>query len=143
MPRPTPGATNVIHGPPLQTNTIPFTLAAGKAVYFKLFNVLTPGPIQINIAWPGNSQTLTAELSGRRRPELPVPTTPYASASGVSPLSLSYTVTPADLNRGVGWRLAIKDPMGVGAANGTITLAIPFETNLNVRVQRDKVSMRS
>ncbi len=130
----------------LQTSlelTLQFVLDGPDSVFFHLFNVLTMGTIRADIEWQGDSRNLSASLTGRRRPALVDPTTPYATAAGPSPLALSYDVTRDDLGRGTGWRLVIKDPDRIGQARGTVRLSIPFDPALDRLFRREKVSLRS
>jgi len=139
---PTPCSPNV-RLPSTQRFTFSFAIDGPHSVFFRLFNVNTTAAIQIEATWQGTSPNLTLALTGRRRAELPDPTTAYASATGPSPLSLSYEVTEADLARGVAWRLVISDPAGLGQAQGTVTLTVPFDAALSLAFQREKVSLRS
>ena len=122
---------------------VPFDIRGPHAVPFRLFNVLTPGRILAEVRWTGSSETLRVVLSGRRRPHLAAPTTPYSQMSGSSPIVVTYDATEADLARGVGWRLAVYDDHGPGEAQGTIQITIPFHTELDTAFRAQKISLRS
>ncbi|MBI2927643.1 MAG: immunoglobulin domain-containing protein [Verrucomicrobia bacterium] len=140
------GRTSVAAALVLQTTqelTLQFVLNGSDSVFFHLFNVLALGTIRADIEWQGDSRNLSASLTGRRRPALADPTEPYATATGPSPLALSYDVTRDDFGRGTGWRLIIKDPDRIGQARGTVRLSIPFDPALDRLFRREKVSLRS
>jgi hypothetical protein len=128
---------------PGRTTTSNFIMAGPDSVPFELFNVLVEGTLEIVITWTGDSEELTATLTGRRRPALPDPTTPYAQVSGTSPMTMTYSVTADDLARGVAWRLALTDPAGVGDARGSIDLTVPFDQARDEQFQREKIGLRS
>jgi hypothetical protein len=123
--------------------TFPFLIDGPDSVFFHLFNVTALGTIRADIEWQGASRNLTALLTGRRRPALADPTEPYATATGPSPLALSYDVTREDFGRGPGWRLIIKDPGRIGEARGTVRLTLPFDARADGLFRREKVSLRS
>lgn len=125
------------------TKDIPFTINGNNSVPFQLFNVLAPGNLTISVEWTGESDTLQAVLTGRRRPSLADPAAPYDESTGTSPLSLSYTVTDADLVRGVGWRLALYDMTGNGSAQGVMHITYPYDADLDSDFQKEKVRLRS
>ncbi len=125
------------------TKDIPFTIDGDNSVPFQLFNVLAPGNLTISVEWTGESNTLQAVLTGRRRPSLADPASPYDEKTGTSPLSLSYTVTDADLARGVAWRLALYDMTGNGSAQGVMHITYPYDAGLDSDFQREKVPLRS
>jgi len=125
------------------TKDIPFTINGSNSVPFELFNVLAPGNLTISVEWTGESNTLQAVLTGRRRPSLADPASPYDESTGTSPLNLSYVVTDADLARGVGWRLALYDMSGNGSAQGIMHITYPYDAGLDSDFQKEKVRLRS
>lgn len=127
----------------LQEVNVPFTLQGANSVPFHLFSVITEGTILAEVSWEGASEELDVSLTGRRRPHLADPPAPYAQAAGPSPVSLSHDVTEEDLNRGVGWRLIIKDTSGFGDAQGVIRLLTPVDPQLQPAFQQEKVALRS
>ena len=120
-----------------------FAIERPHSVPFRLFNVLTPGTIEATIRWEGDTSSLTATLTGRRRPSLPDPTAPYTQVSGSSPLRLTYDVTAADVARGVGWRLALEDAAGTNDARGTVELTLPSAPDLADQFQDERINLRS
>lgn len=125
------------------TTSHEFLIDSPDTVAYNLFHVLQPGIITIEVNWTGASTDLTVELTGRRRPALADPTELYAQATGTSPLSISYTVTPDDPARGVGWRAVVRDPSGTGDATGTLDITLPFSPTLEPMFQREKIALRS
>ena len=123
--------------------TSSFRIDGANSVPFELFSVLTAGTIQAEVNWTGASDNLSVVLTGRRRPHLPDPTAAYAEATGASPLVLSYDVSEEDLDRGVGWRLAIYDVHGAGDAEGAIRITTPYDAALEDTFEKEKVSLRS
>lgn len=123
-------------------STTDFRIEQEHSVPFLLFNVITEGTVRAEVAWEGASE-LTVTLEGRRRPGLADPTAPYAEVAGASPLVLTYDVTTADLARGVGWRLILRDANRRFDALGTIDLTVPFDEGMDARFQQEKVSLRS
>ena len=75
------------------------------------------GCIRINgeATWTGSAADLALILNGPGQEGY------YARVDGLSPLSLSYTVTTADLSKGTDWRLSIVN-FGGGDATGTVTI---------------------
>jgi len=123
--------------------TSSFRIVDFHSVPFKLFNTLVSGPIRIQVDWIGRSDTLKVVLTGRRRPHLPNPTTPYVEVTGTSPIVLTYEVTDEDLIRGVGWRLAIYDAHGAADAEGMLHISVPFNEEKDRQFQWEKISLRS
>jgi subtilisin family serine protease len=138
-------AVSVMVAPPSvpTTTSHDFLIDSPDTVAYDLFHVLQPGTISIEVNWTGASTDLMVELTGRRRPALADPTEPYAQATGTSPLSISYTATPDDLARGVGWRAVVRDPSGTGDAKGTLSITVPFSPTLEPMFQREKIALRS
>ncbi|WP_162893009.1 S8 family serine peptidase [Salinibacter ruber] len=130
-------------GDSTRTTSFSFDINRPHSVPFRLFNVVTPGTIEATITWEGRTDSLTAILTGRRRPSLADPTKPYAEVSGSSPLTLTYNVTAADVSRGVGWRLAVEDTTGTNDARGTIELTVPFDSARYQQFERRKIDLRS
>ncbi|KPJ57902.1 MAG: hypothetical protein AMS16_00420 [Planctomycetes bacterium DG_58] len=120
-----------------------FVIEGPNSVPFQLFNVISPGTIRAEIVWEGEIEELTVSLTGRRRPELSSPTALYATATGPSPIRLSYDVTEKDLARGVGWRLIISQRDGAGSAKGSVRILVPSDARLRRAFQREKVALRS
>jgi|GEM_PF-1294614 len=127
-----------------QATTWTFEIDQAYDVPFELFNVTTAGTVDIEISWTGSTTDLHAQLTGRRRNDLPDPTAAYAETTGNSPLSFSYDVTDDDLLRGPGWRIALDD-LGDAAhdAVGTFTVTVPFTESTNEEFQTQKISLRS
>ncbi|MCK5720915.1 MAG: PEGA domain-containing protein, partial [Gammaproteobacteria bacterium] len=84
------------------------------------FTVNSVGTINGEATWTGSAANLALILNG------PGQVGYYARKDGSSPLSLSYTVTTADLSKGTDWRLSIVN-FGGGDATGTVTIAYPIE----------------
>ena len=126
-----------------RTETFSFDIDQPHSVPFRLFNVLASGRIRATVQWEGDTTDLTATLTGRRRPSMPDPTAAYASVSGPSPLTLTYDVTSADVNRGVGWRLAIEDETGTHDAQGTVELTLPSDPALADDFEDERIRLRS
>ena len=120
-----------------------FVIAGPNAVPFQQFNVLTPGKVVVQVDWKGASDKLQISLQGRRRDHLPDPTQPHAQIVGSSPLALSYEVTPADVARGVNWRLVIEDLSGKGDALIDVRIDRPFDAVLQTAFDREKISLKS
>jgi len=137
------GALIYDQSPPTQDITSSFRIDSAHTVPFELFNVLTPGTVDVEVNWTGDSDELSVALTGRRRPDLPDPTTPYAEATGTSPLTISYEVTEEDLERGVAWRLIVKDVDGGADAVGEITISIPFDEQPDAAFQREGIFLKS
>ena len=57
-----------------KTQDFSFVIDGPDSVPFELFSVLTPGVIDAEVSWSGASDNLSVELTGRRRPDLPDPT---------------------------------------------------------------------
>jgi subtilisin family serine protease len=141
---PTPNAPNQPYPTvPTREFTIPFELRGSNSVFFHLFNVVAAGPIRIEAQWEGVSETLSLSLTGRRRPDLTDVTAAYGAATGVSPLAFSYQAAEEDVERGVGWRLVLRDPSNVGLAKGTLFLTIPYPEDSYTTFNQEKVSLRS
>jgi Mg-chelatase subunit ChlD len=129
--------------PPTQEVTIPFSIHGEDSVAFELFSVIAPGTIHVDVDWTGASEDLTVELQGRRRTELADPTTPYVTVNAPSPLSFSYEVTQDNLDRGVGWRVVVRDSSNQGQAAGRIRITKPFDAAREPVFQREKVGLTS
>jgi Ca2+-binding RTX toxin-like protein len=127
-----------------QATTWTFEIDQAYDVPFELFNVTTAGTVDIEISWTGSTTDLHAQLTGRRRNDLPDPTAAYAETTGNSPLSFSYDVTDDDLLRGPGWRIALDD-LGDAAhdAVGTFTVTVPFTESTDEEFHFQRVSLRS
>ena len=82
------------------------------------FTVNDIGTINGEATWTGSAANLALILNG------PGQVSYYAREDGTSPLSLSYTVTAADLSKGTAWRLSIVN-FGGGNATGTVTMTYP------------------
>lgn len=82
------------------------------------FTVTKEGAINAQATWTGAAANLTLILNG------PGQVGYYAREDGPRPLSLSYTVTSADLSKGTDWRISIVN-FGGGAASGTVTITYP------------------
>jgi hypothetical protein len=123
--------------------TSSFEIDGRHSVPFALFSAPTPGSVDVKITWTGGSGVLTAELFGRRRPELADPAAPYATATGVSPLSLSYVVTSEDIDRGVGWRLVVRDTTGAADADGSVTVIVPDDPTTTAVFERERIELES
>ena len=85
------------------------------------FSVNSVGDINAQATWTGTADNLALILNG------PGQVGYYARKDGTSPLSLSYTVTSADLSKGTDWRISIAN-FGSGTASGTVTLTYPTGT---------------
>jgi Ca2+-binding RTX toxin-like protein len=127
-----------------QATTWTFEIDQAYDVPFELFNVTTAGTVDIEISWSGSTTDLHAQLTGRRRNDLPDPTAAYAETTGNSPLSFSYDVTDDDLLRGPGWRIVLDD-LGDAAhdAVGTLTVTVPFTESTDEEFRAQKISLRS
>lgn len=125
------------------TETSDFDIVASGDVPFRLFNVLAEGRVTAVLEWTGASDELTVQLTGRRRPALADPAAPYAEVTGTSPLTLTYDVTAADLARGTGWRLIVRDASGQFDAEGTIALTTPFDAAEQARFEDERIRLRS
>ncbi|MEM6403330.1 MAG: S8 family serine peptidase, partial [Cyanobacteria bacterium P01_D01_bin.116] len=120
-----------------------FEIDSPNSVPYKIFNVLVPGTIEVEIELEeGNSEELTVSLEGKRRPELDDPTAPYAQVSGSSSLTLTYEVTEEDIERGVSWRLVV-DSEGNEGFKGNIKITTPFDAEVDQIFQQQKISLRS
>jgi hypothetical protein len=97
------------------------------------FRVNSVGTINGEATWTGSAADLALILNGPGQEGY------YARVDGLSPLSLSYTVTTADLNKGTDWRLSIVN-FGSGDATGTVTILYPTELLL-ARTHPEMVSI--
>jgi Mg-chelatase subunit ChlD/nitrous oxidase accessory protein NosD len=122
-----------------------FILNGSSSVPFELFSVIEPGSMEIEVSWTGSTDLLNATLTGRRRPTLADPTASYAQVTGVSPLTIQYDVTPADVERGVGWRLNLTDASGMAFpyATGEMNFRVPHDSVLDPQFQREKITVDS
>lgn len=120
-----------------------FEIDGPDAVPFRLFNVLVQGDITAVIDWTGATDTITVELTGRRRDSLADPTEPYATATGTAPLTVNYTVTAGDLERGVAWRLAIRDASGQHDALGIVELTVPTNSGVQAQFESQRIERSS
>lgn len=91
------------------------------------FRVNSGGTINGEATWTGSAADLALILNGPGQEGY------YARVDGLSPLSLSYTVTTSDLSNGTDWRLSIVN-FGGGDATGTVTILYPEETPEEVAV---------
>lgn len=139
------GQATIIDDDDSRLFTRDFILNGPDSVPFELFSVIEPGPIEIQVAWAGSTNLVTATLTGRRRPSLADPAVAYAQVTGVSPLTITYNVTPEDLERGVGWRLALADASGAASpyATGTMTFQVPHDPIRETQFQLEKITLDS
>lgn len=133
----------VTHPAVPETTSFDFEIDGPDAVPFRLFNALVPGDITAVVEWTGETDTITVELTGRRRDSLADPTQPHATATGTTPLTVSYSVTPDDLARGVAWRLAIRDASGDHDARGTVQLTTPNNSAVQTQFEVQRIERSS
>jgi hypothetical protein len=86
--------------------------------YFTVNSCIT---INGEATWTGSAANLALILNGPGQEGY------YVREDGLSPLSLSYTVTTADLSKGTDWRLSIVN-FGGGDATGTVTIVYPTDS---------------
>jgi hypothetical protein len=88
------------------------------------FTVNSGRTINGEATWTGSAANLALILNGPGQEGY------YALDEGLSPLSLSYTVTTADLSKGTDWRLSIVN-FGGGDATGTVHGDHTFKLSLH------------
>ena len=79
------------------------------------------GIISAEATWTGGASNLALILNG------PGQVGYFSREDGPSPLSLSYTVTSADLSKGTDWTISIVN-FGEGSAAGTVRIKYPIKT---------------
>lgn len=114
------------------TSTMPMTLAPsavvlgpefGDRVVFPL-TVTGVGTVKVDARWNGSAGRLALILNGPERPELSNPGAYYARRDGGSPLSLTYTVTAEDVERGRRFWVSLVNFSG-GEALGSVEITKP------------------
>jgi hypothetical protein len=83
------------------------------------FTVNNVGTIFAEATWTGSASNLALILNGPGQEGY------YMREDGTSPLSLSYTVTSADLSEGKDWRISIIN-FEDGNADGTVMITYPM-----------------
>ena len=115
-----------------------------------------PGAIRVEASWSGSAERLALILNGPRRPELRNPVAYYAREDGGSPLTLTYSITTEDAERGQRFYVSLVNFSG-GEALGDVEISRPRTFRLNTfrgvtrlaapstvtRVQRLQVSCAS
>ncbi|MGD1808772.1 S8 family serine peptidase [Dapis sp. BLCC M126] len=120
-----------------------FEIEGPNSVPYQLFNVLVPGPIEVEVDWEGEGEDLTVSLEGRRAFAKGDPSPqPSVQVTDSSPLKLTYNVTEEDIARGVGWRLVIRGEDGTNI-QGDVKITTPFDSEVNAAFQQQKISLRS
>lgn len=95
----------------------------GDRVIFPI-TVPAPGKIEVTAHWAGAAERLALILDGPKRPELADPVAYYARSDGASPLTVTYTVTPEDLEHGRRFQVSLVNFSG-GEAIGGIDIQAP------------------
>lgn len=96
---------------------LPFSIGSGDKDEYK-FIVGSPGEIYVRVTWTGTANNLDLILNG------PGQVSNYARQYGSCPLELRYTVTSADIKKGMTWKIGIWN-FGSGTADGDISLESP------------------
>jgi hypothetical protein len=97
----------------------------GSEVTYPFF-VAAPGEVTLLAFYEDTAGELELRLEGPPRQELDDPTTPYATTAGAEVLSLSYTVSPEDLNRGGQWQVRVVNISG-GSVSGQVDIRMARE----------------
>ena len=137
------GPLTVCDGDGICSITMPMTRAAqavelgsafGDRVVFPV-TVNGPGTIRIDASWTGSAERLALILNGPDRPEMSNPVAYYAREDGSTPLTLSYSITQEDAQRGQRFFVSLVNFSG-GEAQGDVKITKPrlFRLNLMSRL---------
>ena len=127
--------------PVIRTRDTQFSLAGDDSAVTRLFDVVVPGTIEIEMEWSGASDSLVASLYGPGDASSRL--TPVRTATGSSSVEFSVDVSAATVEQGVGWRLVVTDPNGGADAAGEITITSPMDRDVESRFQMERVSLSS
>jgi hypothetical protein len=83
------------------------------------FTVPAAGRLQARAEWTGTASKLALILNG------PGLTQAYTRQDGPSPLSLSFTITPALFAKGTAWKISVANFQSNSNAQGTIRVTLP------------------
>jgi uncharacterized protein GlcG (DUF336 family) len=119
-PTATPTATQTPSPP--QTWGHPVGLLSSRTIYY--LKLTGPGEITAHATWTGSQAGLSLIING------PGQVGYFARQDGSSPLSVSYTVTPANFAAGNTWLVSVAS-FGTGQAQGTIQITYPSGSSIS------------
>ena len=107
----------------MSINTVSSTISlgsstSGNSTYIGGFTVNSAGTITASAVWTGTTNTLALILNG------PGQVGYYARNDGISPNTISYNVTSADINKGSLWQISVINFYN-GDASGIVTIEYP------------------